>query len=352
MTPAVLENKFFRVDSKRENGRLGKHHYDTETNFEGQIFYDSMRQCCGSRGYEEEEYNSDVDVTNDSTISTYKKYPWDVCEPVTDEDKSFLKKEIADYEKSKRFTDKLKEVRGTARVAAHHAAIDKFLKEKVLRPGWSVLELGCAAGAMLQMVQRAYDGGTSNGGKGIGQHKEMVGVELVTGWVKFAQEYFKDKGIDVFEGDVTEFSLPPPYDKKTFDFVMLNDVAEHIQKHRYGCFFHKLRDVTHEGSLVYFHTPNPQTQLADAEQFFENVLPHHVVVSGMAASNFELVMFEQDVDTACGHGLSGSSPSTGSAVVDGFPKAILNTKCSYNGYTKYYHAVFRRVDSKPIFDIS
>jgi phospholipid N-methyltransferase len=63
---------------------------------------------------------------------------------------------------------------------------------KILQPGWYVLELGCATGMMLQMVQRAY---TQLGT----EHKELASVELVTGWVKFAHSYHKE--IKVFEGE-------------------------------------------------------------------------------------------------------------------------------------------------------
>jgi hypothetical protein len=44
--------------------------------------------------------------------------------------------------------------------------------------------------AMLQMVQQGYVGG-------IGVHNELIEVELIPGWVKFAQEYFKD--ISIFQ---------------------------------------------------------------------------------------------------------------------------------------------------------
>jgi ubiquinone/menaquinone biosynthesis C-methylase UbiE len=129
-----------------------------------------------------------------------------MCIPITPEQKASLQKEVKDYEANFRFVWKMDEVKGlelTAnpydlsiedkyRVNPHHTAIDKYLREKVLQPDWSVLELGCGAGMMLRMVQQAYD-------RGIGAHKEIVGVELVTGWVKFAQSYYKD--IKVFEGE-------------------------------------------------------------------------------------------------------------------------------------------------------
>jgi len=195
------------------------------------------------------------------------------CLPITKAQTDALQQEIKDYEGSQRFNAKVKEVKGITNVVARHKAINKYLSEKVLQPGWSVLELGCAAGMMLKMVDRAYEAG-------IGAHEDLVGLELVTGWVKFAQSYHKE--IKTFEGDITNFVLPEPYANKTFDFVMLNDVAEHIQKERYGCLFHKLQQVTHHNSIVYMHTPTPQAQLADQEQYLENVLPHHYLIMGMA----------------------------------------------------------------------
>jgi hypothetical protein len=134
-------------------------------------------------------------------------------------------------------------------------------------------------------------------------------------------------------GDITNFNLPDPYAAKTFDFVMLNDVAEHIQKERYGCFFQKLKEVTHEGSLVYMHTPTPQAQLADTvDQYLENVLPHHYVVIGMALAGFELVKFEHDEETQCGN--------EGGELL---PFAVRGqVKCLHNNWPKYYHAIFRK----------
>jgi hypothetical protein len=137
-------------------------------------------------------------------------------------------------------------------------------------------------------------------------------------------------------GDITEFALPDPYAGKTFDFVMLNDVAEHIQKERYGCFFQNLHRLTHEGSIVYMHTPTPQTQFGYADQYVENVLPHHYVVMGMALAGFELVTLEHDMDTWC------EDPGGRESI----PRGIRDARCVYNGYPKYYHAVFRKSPKK------
>ena len=48
---------------------------------------------------------------------------------------------------------------------------------------------------------------------------------------------------------------------------------------------------------MYFHLPSPTTQLYDRGQYFENVVPPHLIVAGLATFGFELHVYEQDVDT-------------------------------------------------------
>ena len=93
----------------------------------------------------------------------------------------------------------------------------------------------------------------------------------------------------------------------TFDFIMINDVAEHIQKERYGCFFKMLKKVSKPGTIVYFHTPTPEAQLIDEDQFLEKELPHHYLIMGMSLSGFELVTLEHDMDTECESKISPSA---------------------------------------------
>jgi len=225
-------------------------------------------------------------------------------------------------------------VKGEATIEQRDPVLN-FIKE-YLDPGMNILDLGAAAGYMLQQVYEAYDEldrlkGTKKG--------KFVGVELTTGWVKFAQDYFKDiKEIEFYEGDATDVDLKG----QTFDFIMMNDVAEHIQKTRYGCLFDTLKKLTHPGSLVYFHTPTPMAQLADSDQYFENVLPNHLVVAGMAMVGFELLVFQHDLGANCG--------TTGPHKY--LPRPIRDAPCVFNKFPKYYHAVFIRSDENRIFELS
>jgi len=211
------------------------------------------------------------------------------------------------------------------------------LKENVLERGWSILDLGAAAGGMLRYTMDAYN----ELERLKGPRGKFRGVELVTGWVNFANGYFNDKekfgDFEIIEGDITNYSFK---DEITFDFVMLNDVVEHLQIERYGCFFKKLQAVTHEGSVVYMHTPTPETQLHDSAQFYENVLPHHILISGMAAAGFQLMSFEHDKDTVCG--------GVGKSKV---PLQISGGKCYTGGWLRYYHVTFVRKNNNKLFEL-
>jgi len=251
-----------------------------------------------------------------------------VCEPLTEKAKSELKNEVRDYEKSNKFKNKIREAKGEVPMSTTHRAVLKYLQEKVLLPGWSVLELGCAAAVMLRHVELFLT--TGNGSQPL-----FVGVELVGGWVKWAQEYYPASGsrISMHNSDITEFALPPPIATATFDFVMLNDVMEHVQRERYGCLFQQLDKMTHPGSIVYMHTPSPMLQLRESGQYYERVVPHHFVVASMAAVGFELVAFEYDVDVVCNNAKQKRL----------LTKWLAHSKCTVEGWPHYTHSVYRKV---------
>lgn len=263
------------------------------------------------------------------------------CIPMSPEQKEEIEKEVMAYEKNGRYRRKMDEVRGKEPLASWHVGILKYLRsKKVLQPGWSVLELGCAAGIMLKSVKELYE---EKGG--IGNHGAFVGVELVPGWVSFAQEYFKDRGIDVYNGDVSEFSLPKPYHEKTFDFIMLNDVAEHILVDRYGCLFQKLKEVTHKGSIIYMHTPTPRFQVVQKQkdQYINNIFPNHFLVMGMRMAGFELVTFEHDLETNCGNTETDS---------ESVPRLLRDSACTRYNWPLFYHSIFIRVGNLSLFELS
>lgn len=264
------------------------------------------------------------------------------CRPLTPQQQEALSQEVKDYEKSAKFQNKITEVREKI-PKGQHVGILTYLQKNVLLPSYkSILDLGAGAGIMIQSVEQHYYDEAKK------QHPEsanvttsltsVVGVELVNGWVDFAKTYphFVERNIHVYQGDVTNFTLPSPYSTATFDFVMLNDVMEHVMPERFGCFTTQLQRVTHTDSVVYMHTPTPQTQIMESNQqgqYFENIVPHHLLISKMATAGFELVSFEIDTETVCG--VKKRAPNT--------PLLVDRSNCKIpDGWAKYYHAVFHR----------
>lgn len=244
------------------------------------------------------------------------------CQRLTAAQKNELLQEVNAYEEDQRFARKIAEAKGEIELDNRFPACLAFLKTKVLTSGQSVLDLGSAAGALLRVIGEVLD---TDGGRG-----RMVGVELVGGWVRAAKEIFGDK-MEFYNSDITEFD---EIDFK-FDVITLLDVVEHVQPERYDCLFSTIERYSHPETAVYFHVPSPETQLLDADQFFENVVPHHVLVGGMADHGFQLEHFSFDTDTDCG--------SKGE--IDGKSTRNKDAKCIMNGAPKYTHFLFRRVKS-------
>lgn len=248
------------------------------------------------------------------------------CPAKTDIMRQQLAGEIAAYEKDLRFQVKIDEAKGLRNGDGRQPAIMSFLKEHVLIKGQTVLDLGCAAGAMLHRVTAALQ---DLGGAG-----SVAGVELVTGWVKAAREISPQ--ITFVEKDITELTSAD-LKGKTFDLITLYDVMEHVQKERYGCLFQVIKTFSHENTMVYFHIPTPRTQLAEQvhAQYYENIIFPHTLIAGMACSGFVLDHFEYNVETACGDTNGVAGPT------------LLGTKakCVIDGAPKYMHLLFHR-DSK------
>lgn len=63
MKPILLEKRFFRIESSRYGGRLGTHVYNSDTNTEGQAYYQKMNGCC----HKDDDVDEDVDGHDGST---------------------------------------------------------------------------------------------------------------------------------------------------------------------------------------------------------------------------------------------------------------------------------------------
>lgn len=83
----------------------------------------------------------------------------------------------------------------------------------------------------------------------------------------------------------------------------------------------------------------------------ENVLPHHMVVMGMSLAGFELLSFEHDVETKCDGNLRRDG-GRGVKDYNDLPKIVQHARCTQNGWVKYYHVLFRRINDDRILQLS
>lgn len=130
------------------------------------------------------------------------------CQPMSarDQTKLGLQSMITSLEHSAKFHLQLSEARGAIPLEAHHMGILSYLTSQVLRPQWSILDLGCGAGTVLSEVQRYYER-TTNPTVGAAefdpllQGQVLVGVEVVGGFVNEMADELKRRGIDMYQGE-------------------------------------------------------------------------------------------------------------------------------------------------------
>ncbi|KAI8114348.1 hypothetical protein M9434_002474 [Picochlorum sp. BPE23] len=249
-------------------------------------------------------------------------YTWP-CKALSRREREEIFKEAASYEESDRFLRKIDEAKGLKDFDSRGLSCIEFLKQNILTAGQSVLDLGSAAGAALRHIKSILDA--------FGGHGRMVGVDIVPGWIKAGSEIFED--IEFYLSDITAFRKI----EYNFDLIMLNDVLEHVQPSRLGCLMQTLAHFSHEKTVVYMHVPTPETQLKDTGQYYENVVPIHVITLAMSQVNFQLVHFSYDNSTVCG---AKRIEKLGGKVY----------QCVFNGAPKYYHALFIRSADTRVFN--
>jgi 2-polyprenyl-3-methyl-5-hydroxy-6-metoxy-1,4-benzoquinol methylase len=246
-----------------------------------------------------------------------------ICPEVSEQQQADLIKEAAHYTKSRKFLEKIKQAEFPSEIKGdrRYKAVLDFLAAHVLLPHQSVIDLGCAAGAFLRQVKSLLNN--------LGGHGNMTGIELTPGWIEAAKRIQPEH--DFYVGDVT---TPHPSVQDTYDVILLNDVMEHIMRGRYGCLFETLRKYSHPGTTVYMHVPTVATQINEKGQYFENTIPQHSLISGMACAGFEVEIFEYDMALDCGSSRSKAPPPAAT-----YHKAGCRNVMSY---PKYYNILFRR----------
>ena len=128
-----------------------------------------------------------------------------------------------------------------------------------LKPGISILEVGCSVGALLfQLKAAAGNGGT------------VIGIEAHRGHARFARE---QKGLDVRAGLLHE--IAPDLAPESFDLVVMNHVLEHTTSPVEALV--TLKQLMRTGGVLVIEVPNIEAPGSRLSHFFHHA--HHFCFS-------------------------------------------------------------------------
>jgi trans-aconitate 2-methyltransferase len=125
--------------------------------------------------------------------------------------------------------------------ARHHSILARLLRAG-MRPGDTVLEIGCGVGTLTELLADTLDGTGS-----------LLAVDLSPASVEEAGYRLGERpNVRLLAADIVHLDL-----EGEFDVVVLPDVIEHIPLGRHDALFARVAGLVKPGGFVLAHYPNP-----------------------------------------------------------------------------------------------
>ena len=123
-----------------------------------------------------------------------------------------------------------------------YACYKKMIKHGLVSSS-TLLELGCGPGALTWLVSRKIKSGF------------IEATDLSPYAIDFAKQHINNKNVFLYTGDVVKYK---PQHAKSFDFITLFDVLEHIPMQQHEKLFANITTYMHSKTLLLINIPNPQ----------------------------------------------------------------------------------------------
>lgn len=185
---------------------------------------------------------------------------------------SVLQSEVAEYERSQKFQNKIEECGKEDQSGFDGRFQDIFNQlDKIVANTHSVLDLGGACGTIGRRLRKLTTG-------------RVAIVELVPGWVEAGKKLVPS--VEFYNADATNFTLTETgLDHEgvpiKFDVISMADSFEHVPAYRKEALWESIRKHSKEGTRLYIHIPTPakqqQEQAAEQgghSQYFEEIIQY------------------------------------------------------------------------------
>jgi trans-aconitate 2-methyltransferase len=154
-------------------------------------------------------------------------------------------------------------------VNLRHFTIANKLISLGLKPNSTVLEIGCGIGTLTGLIANKTNKGA------------LIATDISDESIRIAKERLSEyKHVDFIVSDMSDFNL-----KKTFDFIVLPDVMEHIPVDQHEELFAVIKNHMHKSSKILIHIPHPQ-----AIQYYRETEPQNMQVIDQALSASKLLL--------------------------------------------------------------
>ena len=151
-----------------------------------------------------------------------------------------------------------------------------------LQSNSAVLEIGCGIGTLTYLLTRKVKTG------------RIEATDISPQSIEYAKKNLVRPNLSLFAGDILQ--LEPQ--SKTFDYVLLFDVIEHIPVEDHTALFSRISRWMHDDSCLLINIPNPGYILFDEknnpaalQEIDQPVFPDHLATV-LAKSGLDIVQFE------------------------------------------------------------